>query len=114
MIRQDYNLLESISLNKYLKETTYQTKKETIINILDKISLKLNNENRVTIYASDKVKIERVFKDKLNLPKEILEIKENTDIVIKGVCLINIKGKCSLELGLGNMSVIEVRPSLFS
>ena len=111
---EDYNLLESISLNKYLKETTYQTKKETIINILDKISLKLNNENRVTIYASDKVKIERVFKDKLNLPKEILEIKENTDIVIKGVCLINIKGKCSLELGLGNMSVIEVRPSLFS
>lgn len=111
---EDYKLLESISLNKYLKETTYQTKKDSIINILDKVSLKLNSENRVTIYASDKVKIERVFKDKLELPKEKIDIQDNTDIVIKGVCLINIKGACNLEIGLDNMSVIEVRPSLFS
>ncbi len=111
---EDYKLLESISLNKYLKETTYQTKKDMIINILDKISLKLATLNSITIYASTNIKIKRVFKDKLSLPKKTLQIPDNTDIIIPGVCIINIKKASNLEIGLNNLNSMEIRPSLFS
>ena len=97
-----------------IKEISYQTKKDAIINILDKISIKTNIDNNIIVYLSDKIKIEKVFKDTLNLDKEVINILDNQDVIIRGVCLINIKKKSRLEIGVADKNLIEIRPSMFS
>ena len=43
-----------------------------------------------------------------------MKINANSDIIIVGVCLINIKNPCNLEIKIKDKELIEVRPSLFS
>ena len=88
--------------------------KITGVKELDKISMQTQNKNSVTIYLSDKINPTKVFKDTLNLPKTPMKINTNSDIIILGVCLINIKKECNLEIGIDDMNVMEIRPSLFS
>ncbi len=104
----------SLLAGKNIKALTYQMKEDTIINILDKISMQTQNKNSVTVYLSDKINPTKVFKDTLNLPKTPMKINTNSDIIILGVCLINIKEPCDLILGIKDKDLIEIRPSIFS
>ena len=112
--KDDYKFLKEILGGKKLKEVTYQTKEDMIINILDKISIKSAIKNSITIYLSDKIAVERVFKDKNNLPKKVFKVEDNSDIIIRGICLINVKKTTNLEIGIKDHNLMEIRPSIFS
>lgn len=111
----DYDLITRLSPKKFLKPITYQTKENTIINIENLIQLTPQNENSLTLYISNEINTERIYKVKkaLNFDSFNLNIDENSDIVIKSVGFINVKKACQIKIQINDKSLIEVRPSLF-
>ena len=111
---KDYSLIKKINPKTYLKPITIQTKENTIILIEDKLSITTNNKNSLTIYMSNNLKIDKVYKDILG-NKETLNIKidNDTDLIIKGLGFINIKKKCNIQIKSDYNDLIEIRKSLF-
>ncbi len=111
----DYDLIKRINPKTYIKPITYQTKDDTCILIEDKIYISPNNINSLTLYISNNLNIKKLFnKELLNNKEEInINIDNNSDIVIKGLCFINIKKKCNLTIRGDYNKLIEIRPSIF-
>lgn len=113
----EFDLIKRITPKSFLKPTTYQLKDIASIIIEDKIKLKASIPNNFTFYISNDINIERVFeknKDLENYQPLILEIPENSDLVIKSLGFINIKKACTLTIYSDNKELFEVRNSIFS
>lgn len=82
--------LKNILPNKEIKPITYQIKKEEYI-IIDKYAKIVTENNNLTLFFSNKLNIERYYKDKnTNLKENIIRVKENEDIVISGLGFIKV------------------------
>ncbi len=113
----EFDLIKRITPKSFLKPTTYQLKDIASIIIEDKIKLKASIPNNFTFYISNDINIERVFeknKDLENYQPLVLEIPENSDLVIKSLGFINIKKACTLTIYSDNKELFEVRNSIFS
>lgn len=113
----EFDLIKRTNPKKFLKPTTYQTKKDLTIQIEDKISIKTTNKNSLTTYMSNDINLNKVFdneiKKQLDLPVMEIENNDNIDLVIKSLGFINIKKKDQLKIGIKEKDLIEIRPSLF-
>jgi len=74
-----------------------------------KLSLKNNN---ITIFVSNNLKVDRLFKDKqLNLETKQIEVYPNTDLVISGLGFIKFTKKEIIEVSVIKGTKIYIRKS---
>ena len=113
---EEFELIKRVMPRTFLKPSTYQVKPISSIIIEDKIRLQSSINNSLTLYISNSINIERVFENNINLmDKEtiVLDIPENSDLVIKSLGFINIKKACKLTIYADNKELFEVRKSMF-
>ena len=90
----DEKMLKKVIATKEIKPITYQIKEKQYIMIEDLVKLDFNNKNNITIYISNKLNINRFYKDKKinnDYIKHEFNVYKDSDIVIQGLCFI----KCS-------------------
>ncbi len=112
----EFDLIKRINPKSFLKPTTYQLKDIASLIIEDKIKIKSSISNNFTFYISNDINIERVFeknKDLENYKPLVLELPENSDLVIKSLGFINIKKACTLTIYTDNKEIFEIRKSMF-
>jgi hypothetical protein len=87
----DFDMLKKIIPNKELKPITYQIKGKQSIFIENLVRVDIEDKNSLTIYMSNNLEINRLYKDtdKLKeLKKHELLVEEDNDIVIQGLGFI--------------------------
>lgn len=112
----EYDLMKNILPKNIINPITEQTKENTSLIIENKIRINANSKNSFTFYMSNAIKIDKVFEKNTELTNEELlkyNIKDNTDIVIKGLGFINIKKACNLTINTKYKELIEIRESMF-
>ncbi|MGN1338248.1 MAG: GTPase RsgA [Candidatus Coprovivens sp.] len=112
----EYDLMKNILPRNIINPITEQTKENTSLIIENKIRINANSKNSFTFYMSNAIKIDKVFEKNTDLTNEELikyNIKDNTDIVIKGLGFINIKKACNLTINTKYKELIEIRESMF-
>lgn len=110
----DIALIKRINPKNYLKPITFQCNKLMYLNIEDKIIFKVNSKNNsLTFYLSNELNIKKSFKSSLKEFNLQLEVKDNSDIVIKGLGFINVKKATLVEVLVEDSSLIEIRNSIF-
>lgn len=114
---EDILFYKKINTKKSIKPITIQTKKDMVINIDNKVIIKVLDEikNSLTFYISNDFNINKTFKYKVlnEFTKKDYSFNDNVDLVIKSLGFINIKKECNLEISMMNHNLIEVRKSLF-
>lgn len=112
----EFELIKKVNPKTFLKPTTYQVKEITSLLIEDKIRIQSSQKNSLTFYMSNDLEITRIF-DKNNTLKEkeeiVLDIPENSDLVIKSIGFINIKKSCKLTINSDKKELFEIRKSMF-
>ncbi len=112
----EYDLMKNILPKNIINPITEQTKENTSLIIENKIRINANSKNSFTFYMSNAIKIDKVFEKNTDLTNEELlkyNIKDNSDIVIKGLGFINIKKACNLTINTKYKELIEIRESMF-
>lgn len=112
----EFILMKNILPKNTIKPITEQTKENTSLIIEDKIRINANSKNSFTFYMSNSIKIDKVFEKNTNLTdinKKEYKLKDNTDIVIKGLGFINVKKACTVTIYSSNDNLIEIRNSMF-
>ena len=97
----DIKTLKKITPKKEIKPITYQIKSPQSIFIDELARVDIKDNNSVTLYMSNQLKIERVFNPKerlIDLVEHNLEIKENQDIVISGLGFFKFVSKGNITV----------------
>ena len=81
----DTKMLKKINPKVIIKPKTYQIKTKQVLEIEDIFSIQLENNN-ITLFISNSLKVNRVYKD-LGL-KEKIKVKQGEDLVIPGMGFI--------------------------
>ena len=108
----DWDLIKRINASHTVKPLTYQTKENQIFMIEERIFLKNFDENSITFYLSNLVKLKKLYKEEKLSYQEVF-IPANSDVVITNIGFINIKASCHMMINEEALGLIEVRPSLF-
>lgn len=111
----DSNLLKRIIPSKELRPITYQIKDKQSIFVDDLIRIDIEPKTNITIYMSNNLEFNRVYKeiDKLkNLCKHKLEVNDNCDIVIQGLGFIKLTNKSSVTVYVKEGIRVFVRDNL--
>lgn len=111
----DVNLIKKINTKKFIRPITYQSKKGMCINLEDKILFLLDDEhNSLTFYISNQLNIKKQFRvPKTELKMKKIALKDNNDVIIRGIGFINVKKACTITIYTKNEDVIEIRDSWF-
>ena len=112
----EFDLIKRVNAKNAIKPVTYQVKEISSILIEDKIRIKSDIKNSFTFYMSNDILIERVFAHNTKrMEKEciVLDIPNNSDLVIRSLGFINIKKACKLEIYIDKKELVEVRKSMF-
>ena len=111
----DFDFIKKINNTKFVKPGVYQMQKNSSILIENKIRVKnLGNDNSFIFYMSNNINLSKVYEnnDRLEeLELKTYHVKDNTDLVIKGLGFINIKKSCDLNIYTLDHSIIEFRKS---
>ena len=111
----DSNTLKKIIPNKELKPITYQIKDKQSIFIEDLVRIDIEDKNSLTIYMSNNLEINRIYKDteKLkDLKEHNLLVEDDNDIVIQGLGFIKLTKKCNITLYIKEGVRVFVRKNL--
>ena len=107
----EHNLMKKINPKYFVSPKTYQTKKEQIFLIEDRLYLKDFNYNSITFYISNLIKIKKIYKDDEIKYREI-NIDDNSDIVIASLGFVNVKKSCVIKVNEDLFNLISVRKSI--
>ena len=97
----DGKTLKKIIPNKEIKPITYQIKDKQTIFIDELVRLDIEDKTNLTMYFSNNLNIERIYKDsdKLkDLEKHELLVDDDNDIVIQGLGFIKVTNKTNIVL----------------
>lgn len=96
----DNKSLKKIFPKKEIKPITYQVKCKQYILIENFIKIECEENCDITLYFSNQLKVERIFKniELPNLVKNEVSAFENSDIVINGIGFINTKKNVKLNI----------------
>ena len=109
---EEYELMKKINPVYFVSPITYQTKKEQIFTVEDRLYLKgFNDDNSITFYISNLLKINKLYVDD-NIKYREIELKDDSDIVINSIGFINVKKACTLCVNEDMLNVISVRDSI--
>lgn len=107
----DVKTLKKITPKNTIKPITYQINKKQFVIIEDLLKLSLENNN-ITIFVSNKLKIERLFKEKkLELETKKIQVLPNTDLVISGLGFIKFTKSEVIEVSVIKGTKIYTRKS---
>jgi ribosome biogenesis GTPase A len=113
--KNELEFIKKINMKKFIKPVTYQMKKNESILIENKIRIEnIGDNNSYTFYMSNDIDIKKVYENNDRLKEYMLKtyhIKNNTDIIIKGLGFINIKKECDINIYIENHNIIEFRNS---
>lgn len=111
----DLSLIKKMNVKKYIKPVTHQLKNKASILIENKIRItNLGDNNSFTFYLSNLIDLKKVYENNDRLKEYELKtyhVKDNTDLVIKGLGFINIKKECDINIYVNNHNLIELRKS---
>jgi 30S ribosome assembly GTPase len=116
-LNNDIDLLKKLNTKSTIKPITIQIKEDMLINIDNKVIIRnLTGNNSMTFYLPNEIPVNKTFKYKVinGFEKNIYDLDEEIDIVIKGFGFINVKKACELEISTTNHNIIEIRNSFFS
>lgn len=102
--------LKKIMVKKEIKPVTYQIKSMQTIIIEDILKIVSDNAN-ITLYMSNELKKERVYKKEGNSFKEF-DVCEKSDIVIKGLGFITVHSKSKIMIDVIGDTEVYLRKSL--
>ena len=107
------DMLKKIICKKEIKPITYQIKSKQNVLIEDLVIIECENNN-LTFYMSNNLKIERKFKEieKNNLKEHIIRLKNNNDIVISGLGFIKATNDEIIKIYLKDGIDVYTRTSL--
>lgn len=107
------DMLKKIICKKEIKPITYQIKSKQNVLIEDLVIIECENNN-LTFYMSNNLKIERKFKEieKNNLKEHIIRLKNNNDIVISGLGFIKVTNDEIIKIYLKDGIDVYTRTSL--
>ena len=115
--KDDNSLIRKINVKKFIKPRNYQLKTEASILIENKLRItNLGEKNSFTFYLSNLIDLKKAYESNDRLKEYELKtyhIKENTDIIIKGLGFINVKNECDVNIYINNHNLIEFRKSFF-
>lgn len=100
--------IDSMTPKGYIKPISYQLKSKYCLKFLN-IELFSNLDNNMTIYLNNDVVVEK--RKILESVDYNISVKDNSDLIIKGLGFINIKKACKLSLNIDD-KLIELRPSI--
>ena len=109
---KEYNLIKRMNPVYFVSPINYQVKKDQIFLIEDRLFLKGFEENNITFYISNLIKIKKIYKDD-DIKYEEINIEDNSDIVISSLGFINVKKKCKLLINEELFDLINIRESIF-
>jgi len=112
MNQVDGKTLKRIMPDREIKPRTYQIKEKQYIYIEDFCKIE-TEKNNLTFFVSNKIKIERFFKNKKEFTySKSLEVNENEDLVIEGLGFIKCTKKSFIKLELSYNIKVYLRKSL--
>lgn len=84
---------------KEIKPITYQVKGKQYIHIDSLVEIEVE-DNNLTLFFSNQLKIDRFYKEKRNLKlkENIIRVKENQDVVISGIGFIKVTKNGCLKI----------------
>ena len=104
------NLVKKINPSTMIKPKSYQTKENQVFIIEDMLEFQNFGQNKVIFYISNDLDLKKKYASTTeNYP---LRIKDNTDIVIKGMGFINVKKACTVMINKNAKPYIETRNSI--
>ena len=109
----EFNLIKRMNPVYFVSPINYQVKDNQIFLIEDRLYLKGFNNNNITFYISNLIKIKKIYKDDEIIYKEI-NIDDNSDIVISSLGFINVKKNCKLLINEDLYNLISIRKSIFN
>lgn len=94
----DAKTLKRIVPTKEIKPINYQIKTNQSIIVDELLIVNCPKNNNLTFYISNKLNIIRKYKEvkNENLVRHIIEINDNEDIVIQGLCFIKVSKKSQI------------------
>lgn len=93
------DILKKLLIKKEIKPITYQVKCRQFILIEDFLKIECLVSCDITLYFSNKLKIERIFKDKeLDLKKKEFELTKKCDLVINGLGYIAVNSATKINI----------------
>ena len=108
----DSKTLKKIIPKKEIKPITYQIKSKQYIFIEDLVKIE-SSDNNLTIYMSNQLKIDRLYKDKeVNLKENIIRVSSGEDIVISGLGFIKVTNPEVIKIYTLDNVDVYTRPSL--
>ena len=113
--QDDLSLIRKMNVKKFIKPRNYQLKQDASILVENKLRItNLGEKNSFTFYLSNLIDLKKAYESNDRLKEFELKtyhIKENTDIVIKGLGFINIKNECDVNIYISNHNLLEFRTS---
>jgi len=107
------NLIKKTNIKNRINPITYQIKENDKVLIEDFMEISVDSRNSFTFYMSNNLKVKKIYKEYLcDLNSKIYEIKENQDLIIKGLGFINIKKPSKLKIFIEDQNLIEIRDSI--
>ena len=110
---KEYNLIKRMNPVYFVSPVNYQVKDNQIFLIEDRLFLKGFNENNITFYISNLIKIKKIYKDN-NISYKEIDVDDNSDIVISSLGFINVKKGCKLLINEELYDLINIRKSIFN
>ena len=111
----DLSLIRKMNVKKYIKPRTHQLKTNASILVENKLRItNMNDKNSFTFYLSNLIDLKKCYETNDRLKEYELKtyhVKENSDVVIKGLGFINIKNECDINIYINDHDLIEIRKS---
>lgn len=109
----DINMLKKVNPKMAIKPITYQVKTKQYIVVEDILKLELSNNN-ITIFMSNNLNIDRLYKDKEieDLVVKNIEVNSNEDLVIPGLGFIKFTKHENIKIYIINGIEVYTRRSL--
>ena len=104
------NLVKKINPSIMIKPKSYQTKENQVFIIEDMFEFQNFGQNKVIFYISNDLDLKKKYASTTETYP--LRIKDNTDIVIKGMGFINVKKACTVMISKNAKPYIETRTSI--
>ncbi len=108
---KDIEIVKKANGKKEIKPVVLQIKPGDTISIDDKWFINIDKKNNIIFYINNTFKIKKIYNKEIEY-NEIINIKSDTDLIIKGIGFINFKNEATLELNIPK-NYLEKRNSIF-
>ena len=95
----DGKTLKKIIPNKEIRPKIFQIKQDQSIIVEDLLRVDIKEDNNIIFYMDNNLEYLRIYKENTklyNLEKHVLDVEDNTDIVVDGLGFIKVKKKSTI------------------